>query len=88
MEGRPISTTHRGGGHLVGCAVGIALALAVVAVTGGSAGGLGVLVAALACPLAMVVAMRLLMGDQPDHRHCAHGPAEAPEAPEPERQPS
>lgn len=51
-------------GHLVGCAVGIVLALAFVAFTGGSAGGLGLLVAALACPLAMVVAMKLLMGDQ------------------------
>lgn len=49
-------------GHLAGCAVGIALALGFVAFTGGSAGGLGVLVAALACPIAMVVAMKLLIG--------------------------
>ena len=60
---------HRG--HLVGCAVGVALALGYVALTGGSAGGLGVLVAALACPLAMVVAMRFLMGG--GHAGCGHG---------------
>lgn len=59
---------HRG--HLLGCAVGIALALGFVAMTGGSAGGLGVLVAALACPIAMVVAMRFLMGN-PRHDHAA-----------------
>lgn len=56
--------------HLVGCAIGIALALVVVGLSGGSAGSLGVLVAALACPLAMVVAMWALM------RHGEHGDAE------------
>lgn len=47
--------------HFVGCAIGIALALVVVGLSGGSAGSLGVLVAALACPVAMVVAMWALM---------------------------
>lgn len=48
--------------HLVGCGVGIAIALVLVAFSGGSAGSLGVLVAALVCPIVMVGAMWLLMG--------------------------
>ena len=48
--------------HLVGCAVAIGLALALVVLTGGSIGGVGLLVAALACPIAMVLAMKLIMG--------------------------
>ena len=48
--------------HLVGCGVGIALALILVAFSGGSAGSLGVLLAALICPVVMVGAMWLLMG--------------------------
>jgi hypothetical protein len=48
--------------HLVGCAAGIAIALAVVALSGGSAGGLGILAAALVCPLVMTAAMFFLMG--------------------------
>jgi hypothetical protein len=46
--------------HLVGCGVGLVIAFAVVALSGGSAGSLGVLAAALACPLAMVGAMWFL----------------------------
>lgn len=54
--------------HLVGCAVGIALALVVVALSGGSAGGLGILVAALICPIAMTAAMYFFMGgNQKNH---------------------
>ena len=53
--------------HLVGCGVGIAIALVLVAFSGGSAGSLGVLFAALVCPVVMVGAMWLLMGrPQPD----------------------
>lgn len=48
--------------HLVGCGVGIAIALVLVALSGGTVGSLGVLVAALLCPVTMVVAMRFLMG--------------------------
>lgn len=48
--------------HLVGCGVGLALALVLVAFSGGSAGSLGVLAAALLCPVVMVGAMWLLMG--------------------------
>ena len=56
--------------HLVGCGVGIALALILVAFSGGSAGSLGVLLAALICPVVMVGAMWLLMGsaDRGSHR--------------------
>lgn len=43
--------------HIVGCGVGIAIAMAVVVLSGGSAGSLGVLAAALLCPVAMVGAM-------------------------------
>ena len=50
--------------HLTGCAAGIAVALVVVAITSGSTGSLGLLVAALACPIAMGVAMRLLVPPQ------------------------
>jgi hypothetical protein len=49
--------------HLVGCGVGIALALIVVVLSGGSGGSLGVLVAALVCPVVMIGAMWLLMGN-------------------------
>jgi hypothetical protein len=48
--------------HLVGCAAGIIIALAVVTLSGGSAGGLGILAAALVCPLVMTAAMFFLMG--------------------------
>ena len=52
--------------HFVGCAAGIAIALVVVALSGGSAGSLGVLVAVLVCPVAMVAAMCILMGGHQD----------------------
>jgi hypothetical protein len=55
-------------GHLAACGVGLLLALAVVNVTGGSVGGLGLLVAALVCPIAIVAAVWLLMGGR---RGCA-----------------
>lgn len=51
--------------HLAGCAIGVVLTLTVVVFTGGSAGGLGVLAGALWCPIAMIVAMKFLMG--PSH---------------------
>jgi hypothetical protein len=58
--------------HFVGCGVGIALALAVVALSGGSAGSLGVLLAVLICPIAMVGAMWFLTG-RPSSSHDARG---------------
>lgn len=65
-------------GHLAGCAVGIVLALGFVALTGGSAGGLGLLVAAVACPIAMVVAMKFLMGGQTTHHEGSDGTVQRP----------
>ena len=59
--------------HLVGCGVGIALALILVAFSGGSAGSLGVLLAALICPVVMVGAMWLLMGNAERGSHQSHG---------------
>lgn len=47
--------------HLVGCAAGVAIALAVVALSGGSAGSLGVLAIVLLCPIVMGGVMWLLM---------------------------
>ena len=48
--------------HLGLCAIGLAVAVGSLVLTGGSAGGFGLLVAALVCPLAMVLAMTVLMG--------------------------
>jgi hypothetical protein len=53
--------------HLRLCGVGLVLAFGYLLVTGGSAGGVGLLIAALVCPLAMIVAMSVLMGR--DRRH-------------------
>lgn len=47
--------------HLRLCGLGLVLALGYLVVTGGSAGGVGLLIAVLVCPLAMVVAMTVLM---------------------------
>lgn len=51
-------------GHLTGCVVAIGLAVVLLATTGGSLGGLGLLLAILICPLTMGVAMWFLMGSQ------------------------
>lgn len=48
--------------HLPLCGFGLVAALGYLIVTGGSAGGVGLLIAALVCPLAMIVAMSVLMG--------------------------
>lgn len=50
--------------HLTGCAIAIGLALILFTTTGGSIGGLGVLLAVLICPLTMGVVMWFLMGSQ------------------------
>jgi len=55
-------------GHLVGCGIGIAIALGFVAITGASSRSVELLVIVLVCPLAMVIAMKFLMGN-------AHGGA-------------
>lgn len=51
-------------GHLTGCAVALGVALVLFATTGGSIGGLGLLLAVLVCPLTMGAAMWFLMGSQ------------------------
>ena len=48
--------------HLRLCGVGLVLALGYLVLTGGSAGGVGLLIAALMCPLAMILAMTVLLG--------------------------
>jgi hypothetical protein len=54
--------------HLIGCGAGIAIALAFVALSGGSAGGLGILAAALFCPIVMIGVMYFLIGStHPSH---------------------
>ena len=60
--------------HLIGCGAGIALALGFVLLTGAAPAGLALLVVALVCPIAMVVAMKLLMGGA---GHTEHRTAEA-----------
>lgn len=57
-------------GHLVGCGIGIAIGLAFVGITGGSARSLGFLVSTLICPVAMIIAMKFLMGST--HRDAHH----------------
>jgi hypothetical protein len=46
--------------HLVGCGIGLALALVIVSLAGGSVGALGVLIAALICPLVLLAALHIL----------------------------
>jgi uncharacterized membrane protein len=53
--------------HLGLCGIGLALAFGYLVLTGGSAGGVGLLIAALVCPLAVILAMSVLMGR--DHQH-------------------
>jgi len=47
--------------------LGLVVAGAYLFLTGGSASGVGLVIAALLCPLAMVFAMSVLMG--PNHQH-------------------
>jgi len=51
-------------GHMTGCAIAIGLALVLFATTGGSIGGLGLLLAVLICPITMGAVMWFLMGSQ------------------------
>jgi hypothetical protein len=65
--------------HLAGCAVMLAVALGFLVITGGSSAGLGLLLVALVCPLAMILGVKLLLGDrqQTQHSHSSgHVPAE------------
>jgi hypothetical protein len=60
--------------HMTGCVIAIGLALVLFATTGGSAGGVGLLLAVLICPVTMGAAMWFLMGSQ------RHGAGHAEEA--------
>lgn len=51
-------------GHMTGCLIAIGVALVLFTTTGGSVGGLGVLLAVLICPLTMGAVMWFLMGSQ------------------------
>jgi hypothetical protein len=51
-------------GHMTGCVIAFGLALVLFATTGGSIGGLGLLLAVLICPITMGAVMWLLMGSQ------------------------
>lgn len=68
-------------GHMAGCVIAIGLALVLFATTGGSIGGLGLLLAVLICPLTMGAAMWFLMGSQrrTDHAH-SHDATPNPQA--------
>jgi hypothetical protein len=49
---------------MTGCVIAIGLALVLFTTTGGSIGGLGLLLAVLICPLTMGAVMWFLMGSQ------------------------
>jgi hypothetical protein len=49
---------------MIGCVIAIGLALVFFATTGGSIGGLGLLLAVLICPIAMGAVMWFIMGSQ------------------------
>lgn len=66
-------------GHLLGCAIGLATAVALMTMAGATPSSWGVLVAVLACPIAMVVAMRVLMGGH-DHGTTGEDRTPAPHA--------
>ena len=51
-------------GHMTGCVVAIGVAVALFTATGGSIGGLGLLLAVLICPITMGAVMWFLMGSQ------------------------
>lgn len=51
--------------HLLGCAAAVLASVAVIAVLAPSASTLALIAVFLLCPLAMVIAMKLLMGGGP-----------------------
>ena len=58
--------------HMRFCGIALVAALGYLVLAGGSAGGYGLLIAVLVCPLAMILAMTVLMGHektQPDPGH-------------------
>lgn len=67
-------------GHMAGCAIAIGLALVLLVTTGGSIGGLGLLLAVLICPITMGAVMWFLMGSQRKDAtpHAHEGTPDAP----------
>lgn len=63
--------------HMGICGVALAAALGYLVLAGGSAGGYGLLIAVLVCPLAMILAMTVLMGHHNDRQPSA-GHADEP----------
>lgn len=72
-------------GHMTGCVIAIGLALVLFTTTGGSIGGLGLLLAVLICPITMGAVMWFLMGSQRNsataHSHGTTTDAHALDAP-------
>lgn len=66
--------------HLRLCGLGVLVALGYLILTGGSASGVGLLIAALVCPLAMILTMSVLMGSNHQHDPTASS-ADAPAGP-------
>lgn len=64
-------------GHFAGCAIALLAALGFIAISGASSSSLVLLVVVLACPLAMVLAMKFLMGDAHSHQNAGHSDTEA-----------
>lgn len=67
--------------HLRLCGLGVVLALGYLVLTGGSASGVGLLIAALVCPLAMILAMSVLMGSNHQHHDPTTSSSDAPARP-------
>ena len=64
--------------HYGHCVIGVALAAALLVALGWSASTLAVLAVALACPLMMIVMMKMMMGDRSsthDERPAEHDQA-------------
>lgn len=66
--------------HLIGCGLMLAVAFGFLVMSGGSSAGLGLVLVALICPLAMILGVKLLLGehqssepDQSDEAPVAHG---------------
>lgn len=65
--------------HVGHCLVGLAVAVVLLVALGVQTSTLGILAVALACPLMMVVMMRVMMGDRSASSHhddhpVGHGP--------------
>jgi hypothetical protein len=50
--------------HLAGCGIMLALAFGFLVVSGGSSAGLGLVLVALICPLAMILGVKILLGER------------------------